>query len=1621
MRKLPHLILFSVLFFFIKPNSHGQIPVITSLDKTSGSINEIVTILGSGFDENIENLDVFFGAVKGTINKSSDTLIQVTVPPGATYASISVINKVSRKIGYSSEQFLLSFSGSFLDSTKFELTSIQSSEQLFDLALCDFDGDGLSDVVVSKNTFPSSDLNIYHNTSNNNVISFNVLDKSTNPELDLKSTSYYVYCGDINADGKPDIVASADDNVIHILINESSLGNISFKNSIDFFLPFNSKKAIVNIRDLDADGLPDVVAVGLSSNEVYIFKNISNNSGFQLEASPIVLKVVGANGLVVLDVEDLNGDGLPEVVVASPPETIHILPNGSSPGSISFEASIQSIAFLGTLDLIIGDVTKDGKPDILRTENCCFKPGHIPAIDFMENKTNDNQIAFEAPYFYELWLPPHGITLADFDGDGGNDILLSSIQDPRLNILNCLECFEDFYGEVNQFPPGGRPFSSTIISIPAEKSYYVEGGDISGDGKPDIIYTGFENGFTFNVLRNTTCLSPKLNQETNLSICNEETIILSSVYGPEVNYLWQKDGIEVKSGTEPFIDVTAPGLYKVTANSENGACNLSDSVTVVLDPNSHFVDAGPDLIINESDIIQLNGSISGFADSAFWEGGSGADAFVNINSLKTTYTPTPEDLAKDSIVLVLTTYENNFCSPVSDFLIVSIVCSQPPTADAGSDIVIFGGDTILLKGIIGGSAILATWSGGSNVAFSDINSSITTYVPTEQDLTNDSLVFVLTAKVGTCEASDSINVIFTDITPPTDIILNNNTIPEKRMVGTPIGNLETVDKSKNENHTYELVDGIGSTNNNLFSINNGFLVSNEIFDLSIQDTLSVRIKTTDKDSLSFEKSFSIIIIPETLNGKPLKILLSNNQIFSDAAVSATVGILSTIDQDNDDTHTYSIKTINGEPSNINDPFVINIFLLLVGSLLDPNVTQYKLLMESKDQGGLTIEEELIIFVQDPNIPPTDIVLSDQFILENMPPGSFVGTFTAFDNDLEDTHSFTLVSGNGSTNNNDFIIKVDTLKTNNSFVINDIEDIIKNIRVRVTDNFDGIFEKEFTINVIDNTAPTFSSLSFPQEFLIGTSSVQISIAAQDNLAVHIVSFNFKGIAQEDLLFQSIDINSESETFKINIIESMMDNLGLEFFITISDEARNMTKTENKFIYKRFETVNVPALPNFNISGTLESYKIISIPYQMEDPSISTIFEQKLGSWDKSKWRILHYNSLTEKYLEYPNDLKQIDLGKGYWFNTKVNTGLIEIGISNTPKYNQTNPFVLNLEQGWNQIGNPFDLVLDWNEVVLENNNSNLNPELIIYDNEEGIGYLEEEFLLPYQGGWIYSNDKTTIDVSVLNTIQTGEINELSKQISEQTNRTINSNLNSTNWHLKLELNGNLHKNKISGLGMHENGSDGLDQFDGFNPPRFLNYLEIVFDPMGNNFYNLRKSIVPSQADYTWEFKIEKNTEDDYLTLSWNNLEFGDNEKTLILFDEDEQRLVDLRISNTYKFKADGGNIFKMYYGVRENILDNVKPTKIHLGSNYPNPLNNSTTIPFTLPPFANEFNVSLLISTLDGRILRTLFNRNLSPGFHEINWNKINHKGELTSGIYIYTLYVNWNHGQQKLSKRLIIK
>ncbi|MBL9131145.1 MAG: choice-of-anchor D domain-containing protein, partial [Verrucomicrobiaceae bacterium] len=180
-----------------------------------------------------------------------------------------------------------------------------------------------------------------------------------------------------------------------------------------------------------------------------------------------------------------------------------------------------------------------------------------------------------------------------------------------------------------------------------------------------------------------------------------------------------------------------------------------------------------------------------------------------------------------------------------------------------------------------------------------------------------------------------------------------------------------------------------------------------------------------------------------------------------------------------------------------------------------------LLIESNDAD----EGQFVIYLTGtgtlPPSAPTDILLSNSTVIENAGPGTLIGTLTAVDANLGQSHTFTLLPGTGDTHNTLFGISSGDLVLNANA---DFESLTTySIRVQADDGSGGIFAKTFSITVTDaNDAPLITSS-------LGGSTAAISVAENTTAVTTVTASDPDSPAQT--LLHSITGGADAARFAI----------------------------------------------------------------------------------------------------------------------------------------------------------------------------------------------------------------------------------------------------------------------------------------------------------------------------------------------------------------------------------------------------------------------------------------------------------------------------------------------------------
>src|SRR6267143_1191089 len=327
--------------------------------------------------------------------------------------------------------------------------SIPPSGALFALT-ADLNGDGKLDLVVAGGNRGNGNLGVLLGTGDGSFQApLNTLVASG-----LHSFSGPVAVGDLNQDGKPDlVVAFPDPGAIGILIGN---GDGTFQPLAQYAAGVVS----VGIGDFNGDGKPDVIAADGQGNLSLLIANGDGTFGF---AKTIPTGNANAGFLAV---GDLNNDGKLDVAMAGTNVAI-LLGNGDG----TFQQSTNSAIAGLPSNIAVGDFNHDGNLDVVVTIPDQFDQAAPPPLNTVAVLLGNGNGTLQPAVYYPVGVAPHFVTVGDLNNDGRLDLVTANLVSGDVSIL--LGNGDGSFQSAENFGANGFGLSAAI-------------GDFNGDGAPDI-------------------------------------------------------------------------------------------------------------------------------------------------------------------------------------------------------------------------------------------------------------------------------------------------------------------------------------------------------------------------------------------------------------------------------------------------------------------------------------------------------------------------------------------------------------------------------------------------------------------------------------------------------------------------------------------------------------------------------------------------------------------------------------------------------------------------------------------------------------------------------------------------------------------------------------------------------------------------------------------------------------------------------------------------------------------------------------------------------------------------------------------------------------------------------
>ncbi len=276
-----------------------------------------------------------------------------------------------------------------------------------------------------------------------------------------------VLVADMNRDGKLDIVASESNQIVSVLLGN---GDGTFAPELPFNSP-GSNDFHIAVGDLNGDGVPDVV---VSGNQINVF--LGNGDG-TLQA-PISTSAYGGNpGPVITG--DFNGDGITDIATGGGWTGVMVL-FGNNDGTFRTPGPVYgNLGNPYPSTIAAGDYNNDGKLDIATAP---YYQGLGEAFSIL---VNNGDGTFGVGGDLAAGSNPTSVVTADFNGDGIPDFAIASATTNANGYTGVLVYLGTGRGQY------GTPqaFSVTNGSLaPLD----VVAGDFNRDGKIDLATLNYD-------------------------------------------------------------------------------------------------------------------------------------------------------------------------------------------------------------------------------------------------------------------------------------------------------------------------------------------------------------------------------------------------------------------------------------------------------------------------------------------------------------------------------------------------------------------------------------------------------------------------------------------------------------------------------------------------------------------------------------------------------------------------------------------------------------------------------------------------------------------------------------------------------------------------------------------------------------------------------------------------------------------------------------------------------------------------------------------------------------------------------------------------------------------------
>lgn len=478
------LLLIIVLFLSYSSFSNAQVPFIDSLSQTVGLPGDQLTVYGENFHSHIDSNTVRFGPVKGNVISASITEIVVEVPFGSHFGRVTVV--CNGRTAWSAQDFLPTYSGpNTIEVPSFggNILLDAGSGWVRDPRVADIDGDGKNEIIACGTGGASGDaIRVWQNVDGDNDLDISTW--STGVDFSLVSTPRSMGVGDIDGDGKPDVVVVNNNGTnVAIFHNTSTLGTID-NSSFDapVYFACSGSPQDLELADIDGDGMLDVILGNhYFDGLITVYRNTSTSGVIDVNSLAPQVHFEAGDYLYNITVGDINGDGKVDISAAAwASDSIYVFVNNATSGIIDNNSFLPSLGFpcaQNPQSIYAGDFNSDGKMDLVTCHN---DNNFIRVFENTRTSTVLDANSFGNTFALGTGGQPYELFTIDMTGDNKPEILVSNRTGGFLGVYQNIH---------NSGALSPSSFASDVRFSIGSNCQGMFAADINGDNKPEILVT----------------------------------------------------------------------------------------------------------------------------------------------------------------------------------------------------------------------------------------------------------------------------------------------------------------------------------------------------------------------------------------------------------------------------------------------------------------------------------------------------------------------------------------------------------------------------------------------------------------------------------------------------------------------------------------------------------------------------------------------------------------------------------------------------------------------------------------------------------------------------------------------------------------------------------------------------------------------------------------------------------------------------------------------------------------------------------------------------------------------------------------------------------------------------